>query len=770
MARMTPARGLEELAQRHELFGATEEYRDIKGELPWNFRLSSVGSMLEDAKSSGMLAGDELLCVRRLLEGAARVKEALVEVRSEWPVFSLLIKDLRDFAAETEALSVIDDDGRLCDRASDRLRRLREDIRRVRDRIRAKGRGILSDPALSQMLQERVLTLRNGRHAVLVRQDAMPNFPGLVMDRSGSGSSVYMEPHALVGLNNEHAICAENESTEERRILHRLTERILGREAGIIDAEAVLGRIDMFYAMSEKIRRDRWRMPMLTNSPSFRFHLARHPLLGESATPIDISCGEKFRVLVITGPNTGGKTVALKTAGVCVCLGWLGCPIPAEEDSSLGLIDDIYSDIGDEQSIEQNLSTFSAHVSQITKILSRAGERSVVLLDELGSGTDPEEGAALGIAILDCLNEKRSLVLATTHHNPIKRYALSSPGVESASVEFNANTLSPTYRLLVGIPGRSNALLIAGKLGMPRPVLDRAREALCHREASMEDIIGELQEKRTAIEHENIELDEMRASLDRMRADYERQMADLTEERDRLLADADKKALGIVENAENSAKSLIRTIGEEARSAARRKLERTKKDFSMIKEQAENREGERLERAYAPDKKPLEAGDNVVIMGTSAVGVLEAIEGGRAMIIAGATRMELPLKMLRSADAEENRREKRSQRAGKKNGITLAARDGPGVKIIPPPSPTGVPSSLMIRGMTLDEAIPIASQYLDRAYRAGYGEVSIIHGRGEGILRREVQSLCGSLPYVESFRLGEAGEGGFGVTIVRFRT
>ena len=769
MSKMEPARDPGELALRHELFRSVEEYRDIRGELPWNFRLSSVGPMLEDAKSSGMLMGEELLRVRRLLEGAARVKEALADARPEWPVFSLLIKDLRDFSAEIEALSVIDDDGRLFDRASDRLRRIREDIRKIRDRIRARGRGILSDPSLSSMLQERVLTLRNGRHAVLVRQDAISGFPGLVMDRSGSGNSVYMEPHALVGLNNEHAVRSESENTEERRILHALTERMLSREAGIIDAESVLGRIDMFYAMSEKIRRDRWHMPMLTASPSFRFHMARHPLLGESAVPIDISCGEKFRILVITGPNTGGKTVALKTAGVCVCLGWLGCPIPAEEDSALGTIDDIYSDIGDEQSIEQNLSTFSAHVSQITKILSRAGERSVVLLDELGSGTDPEEGAALGIAILDWLEEKKSLVLATTHHNPIKRYALSSPGVESASVEFNANTLSPTYRLLVGIPGRSNALLIAGKLGMPRPVLERARRALHHREASMEDIIGELQEKRTAIERENMELETMRSSLGAMKRDYERQLAEFTEKRDKLLADADKKALGIVENAENSAKSLIKTIDEEARSAAQRKLGRIKKHFGMIKEQVKSREDKRLERAYAPDEKPLEVGDSVVVIGASTIGELEAIEGDKATIIAGAARLELPLKMLRSADREENRREKRTQRAGRKNSITLAAREGPAVRIIPPPSPTGVPSSIMIRGMTLDEAIPLAGQYLDRAYRAGYGEVSIIHGRGEGILRREVHSLCGSLPYVGSFRLGEAGEGGFGVTIVRFK-
>ncbi|MDR1885610.1 MAG: Smr/MutS family protein [Synergistaceae bacterium] len=766
---MTPARDRDELASWHDLFKSVESYRDTRGDLPWNFKLSSVRHLMDDAKSSGMLLGGELLQVRRLLEGAARIKEALVHSRSEWPAFSILIKDLRDFTIETEALSVIDEDGRLYDHASDRLRKLRLNMRRIRDQVRRKGQGILSNPSLSSMLQERVLTLRNGRHAVLVRQDAISNFPGLVMDRSGSGNSIYMEPHALVALNNEHAVCAEDESAEERRILHRLTERVLERESAITDAEMTLGRIDLFYAMSEKIRRDHWHMPMLAGSPVFGFYRAKHPLLADSAVPIDISCGEKFRVLVVTGPNTGGKTVALKTAGVCVCLGWLGCPIPAEENSILGIVDDIYSDIGDEQSIEQNLSTFSAHVSQITKILERAGENSVVLLDELGAGTDPDEGAALGIAILDWLVGRKSMVIATTHHNPIKRYALSTPGVESASVEFNASTLSPTYRLLIGIPGRSNALLIAGKLGMPESVLLRAREALHRREVSMEDIIGELQEKRTAVEQENRELEELRANLDVMRREYEEQMNALSEKRDKLLAEADRKALGIVENAETSAKSLLRTIDEEARSAAHRKLERSRKHFGMIREQAEKREDERLERTYAPDERPLAAGDRVVVIGSSTVGTLECVEGDKATVTAGAARLELPLKMLRSATREEGRQENRIQRSLGKNGITLTKQEGAGIKITPPPRPAGVPSSIMIRGMTSDEAIPMAAQYLDRAYRAGYGEVSVIHGRGEGILRREVQNLCRSLPYVESYRLGEAGEGGFGVTIVRFK-
>ncbi|MDR3281052.1 MAG: Smr/MutS family protein [Synergistaceae bacterium] len=768
MASIAPAGDMEELTSRFELFDAIEQYRDRRGDLPWNNRMSAVGHLLKEAAISGMLLGEELLYVRRLMQGALRLKEALSEARGEWPAFALLLRDLHDFRASEESLGVIDEDGRLQDLASDRLRRIREQIRRIRDQVRRKSQAILSDPRITNMLQERVLSLRNGRHAVLVRADAVTNFPGIVMDRSGSGNSIYMEPHSLIGLNNEHAVCGEDENAEERRILHKLTEHVMERAGAIGDAERALGQIDLFYALSEKVRRDKWHVPILSRDAKFSFRRALHPLIRQPV-PIDISCGDKFRVLVVTGPNTGGKTVALKTAGVCAALGWLGFPIPSGEESVLGRIDEIYSDIGDEQSIEQNLSTFSAHISQITRILSMATPYSLILLDELGAGTDPDEGAALGIAILDTLVAKRSLTLATTHHNPIKHYALTCPDIESASVEFNINTLSPTYRLLIGIPGRSNALLIAEKLGMPKPVLDRAYEAIHHKEASMEEIIGELQEKRTAIEQESERLEGMRLEIERTRSDYEAELRSIISKRDKMLEDADKKALGIVENADRAAKSLIKTMDATARSSADRKLERAKKHFGIIKEQADRREEERMIHRYEPDERPLEEGDNVVIAGASTIGTLEEIRKDKAIVISGAARMELPLQMLRRATGAENKAAKRGERRDRKSGITLGAPDGTVVRINAPPSPIGVPSSIMIRGMTIDEAMPMAEQYLDRAYRAGYGEVSVIHGRGEGILRREVQMLCRNLPYVESYRLGGEGEGGFGVTIVRFR-
>ncbi|GHV54354.1 endonuclease MutS2 [Synergistales bacterium] len=757
---LNPASDMDELAERHSLFKAVEEYRDTKGELPWNNRLSSVIHIMGEAKESGMMSGDELLTVRRLMSASMKMKAALNDARGAWPIFSLLTRDLADFSKETDALSVIDDDGRLRDEASERLRRVRETIRRLREKIRRAGQNILSSPGLSSMLQERVLTLRGGRHAVLVRQEHISNFPGLTIDRSGSGNSVYMEPNQLAPLNNEHVTATEDERAEERRVLYKLTERVMSREGAVLDAELVMGRIDFFYALSEKIRRDRWHLPLLSTGGHFAFYRAHHPLLKDAAVPIDISCGEGARILIITGPNTGGKTVAIKTAAVCAALGWMGCPISAEENSVLGKMDDIYSDIGDEQSIEQNLSTFSAHISQITKILGAAGAGSLILLDELGAGTDPDEGAALGIAILDFLRVRGSLVLATTHHNPIKRYAISEPGVESASVEFDVNTLSPTYRLTVGIPGRSNAILIAEKLGAPAEIIQRAKEALHHREVSMEDIISELHEKRASIERENERLEKTRTETEKLRRSYEAQKRELTEKRDKLIAEADKKAMGIVENAELSAKSLIKTIDAEARGVAQRKLERTRKHFAKIKEQTEKRDEERTDRAREPDGAALAVGGEVVIAGTSSIGILESVSGDKATVLSGAARMELPLKMLRAATGTEKRQEKRSW---KERAFELPSQ----IKITASP-PRGVPSSIMVRGMTVDEALPMVERYLDNAYRHGYGEVTVIHGRGEGILRREVHSLCKRTPYISDYRLGEEGEGGYGVTIVRF--
>ncbi|MDD4160771.1 MAG: endonuclease MutS2 [Synergistaceae bacterium] len=747
-----PAQSLDDLRARHELFSSIEDYREKKGELPWQKGLASVTPILAEAEETGILTGEELLKIRHLIKLSMKIKEVLGSEKEKYPIFSLIIKDIRDFTKEIESLSVIDDDGRLYDSASEKLKSLREKIKELRETIRRKGHALINYPTISGMLQERVMTIRNERYTFLVRPDALSLFPGTVVDRSVSGNSVYMEPNSMVRINNEFTSCRNSEIYEEQKILRELTAIIQKKIKGILDAEKVIGTIDLFYALSEKKRLERWTMPELSSKTIFSFKKARHPLLFDKAVPIDIGCGDKYRILVITGPNTGGKTVALKTAGVCVILGWMGFPIPAAGGSVLGIVDELFADIGDEQSIEQSLSTFSAHVKNVTEILGRAGSNSLVLLDELGAGTDPEEGAALGIAILDWLREKKTLVLATTHHNPIKRFALAAPSVETASVEFDITTLSPTYKILTGIPGRSNALLIAGKLGMPTEVIKRAEKAINGKEISMEDLIAELHGKRSKLEKESIEVENSLKELERLKNNYEEKVREIEERREVLIAKADKKALNIVKNAEESAKALIKNIeSAEVESAARRELEKKRSHFHKIEKSADQREEKKItEQSAAAKKEALKEGDTVRIIGTKGVASVLEVKGKKILVQAGAAQVEVPLNKLSLVPQKE-------------------------IPKTPPPvqvrvsRPKGVPSEIMVRGMTIDEAIPIVEQYLDQAYRAGYDSVTVIHGRGEGILRREVQELCKRTPYVIEHNLGGPHDGGYGVTIVRFR-
>ncbi|MCF0247735.1 MAG: endonuclease MutS2, partial [Synergistes sp.] len=468
-------------------------------------------------------------------------------------------------------------------------------------------------------------------------------------------------------------------------IFREFTAKLIKRKKGILDTENVLGTIDLFYALSEMTRIHKWRLPDLTKRTQFSFVRARHPLLGERSVPIEIRCGGDFRILVITGPNTGGKTVALKTAGVCITLGWLGFPIPAGEGSRLGDIGELFTDIGDEQSIEQSLSTFSAHVTHITKILRKITPRSVIMLDELGAGTDPEEGAALGIALLDRLREKGSLVLATTHHNPIKRFALTTPDIETASVEFNSETLSPTYKILIGIPGRSNALLIAGKLGMERSIIERAERAINGRETSMEDLIGELHEKRAALERESAAVAESRKKLAAAEKDYEAKIKAIEEKRDALIANADKKALSIVRNAEDSARALIKNMeNAQAESDARRELEKKRSHFHKIEKSAIKREEKKeIAESVAAVKHELKPGDIVQLIGTNKNAVVIEADSQKARIQAGIAEMEVPLTKLKAIE---------SKNAGKSDNVPPAQ-----IKVS---RPLNVPSSIMVRGMT----------------------------------------------------------------------
>lgn len=751
LSALAPCKTFEQLEKRAALLRGWLDFVDRCGEIGWNADLAPVSPLFEGARRSGLLSGEELLSVRALMGAAKRVREELTAAVEDFPVLEALRGRLRDFTPELEALTVVEDSGRLADGASPRLRAIREELEGLKRSGRRTAARLLEDPHILNMLQERSLAWRDGRFLLLVRQEYINRFPGLAVDRSGSGNSVYMEPRMLSSVNNGLMLKTRDERDEERLILLELTRKVLSRERAVVDAEAVLGELDLFGAADVLMRTQGWVMPELTRKRAFRLVGARHPLLREAAVPVDIRCGGDFGTLVVTGPNTGGKTVVLKTAGVCLAMAWSGLPLPARDGSMVGNFDALYADIGDEQSIEQNLSTFSAHLRNIIGILGTATEASVVLLDELGAGTDPQEGAALGVAILETLRRKRSLVLATTHHNPIKQYALTTPGVETASMEFDAERLVPTYRLLMGVPGKSNALMIARRYGMPESVLELAQGALDARTASAEDLMGELNERRAALERAEREFRETVRETERLKQAYRDRVAEIDLQRDRILEAADRRAATLLSRAEETSRGMIRDLEETVKTAAHRGLNDRRQQFHRLRKGMERRQAKREEREIEarPKSFVVEPGATVQVAGSGVVGLVESVANGKARLIAGPMRLEVSVDRLVATDRK--------------------------AKVALPPADTAalaraetVPSSLMLRGMSVDEALPLLANYLDRAYRAHHASVVVIHGRGEGILRREVHALCARLKYVKDYRLGNAGEGGYGVTVVTF--
>ncbi len=747
---LKPAGGDSELAERVELLRDYISCRETRGEWPWNTS-GCISPFLSEGRRTGMLFGENLAAIARFLSLTKMTREHLALYRDSYPSFEGVYRKIRDFTEESDALGVLDDKGVLYDSASPKLAEIRRDLQSLRRQLRKGAQTILDNPSFSHMLQERVTAFRNGHFVFLVRQEFINRFPGTVVDRSGSGNSVYMEPSSLTPLNNRLAVKISDEREEERAILRELTRIILRRERPLLESEAVLANLDLLYGAAEVMAGKKWKLPQYEQKTMFILKEARHPLLGDGAVPVTIKCGGQFRSLVITGPNTGGKTVVLKTAGVCVYLAWCGLPIPAEEDSTVGRLDAIYADIGDEQSIEQNLSTFSAHVKNIISILEDSGRDSLVLLDELGAGTDPQEGAALGIAILDTLTREKGLTLATTHHNPVKQYALTAPGVETASMEFDEETLSPTFRMLLGVPGKSNALHIAGKYGMPQKVLDKARKALSEREVPVEDLITELGERRAWLDRAEREMADLKKTLSADREKYADRLRELEFRQDKILSEAEKKAASILEKAEETSKNLLRSIEDASKSAVHRQIggasEKVRLQRRKLEQSHEKRAIKRGTEAAAGFKP--EVGTAAQIADTDIVGIIESLQGKRAILRAGAMKMEVDLRKLLPT-------------AKKPKGIVAPTETFSS-------SPDRVPPSVTVRGMNVDEAIPAVQRYLDQAMRMGYDQVTVIHGRGEGILRREVQALCASLKYVESCRMGGPSEGGFGVTVVEFR-
>ncbi|HEY8416735.1 MAG TPA: endonuclease MutS2 [Limnochordales bacterium] len=718
-----------------------------------------VRESLKRAGLGGVLSGTELLDVASTAAAMRRARRVLLNDPDAWPHLAQRAARLGTFTEVEETIAAcIGPDGQMLDDASPELARLRARIRTLHQRIRDRLDAILRSPSLRQALQDTVITVRGGRQVVPVKQEHKGMIPGIVHDTSASGATVFVEPLEVVELNNELQEARSQEEQEVERLLRHLSAQV-GRVAEeMLVGVSLLAELDLILAKARLAESMRAVAPKMNEEGWVRIVGGRHPLLTGRVVPIDVWLGREARVLVITGPNTGGKTVTLKTIGLFCLMAQAGLFVPAEPGTELAIFSGIYADIGDEQSIQQSLSTFSSHMSAIVHILRRVDERSLVLLDELGAGTDPAEGAALAMAILDHLLAAGARVVATTHYSDLKAFVHNRPGMQNASVEFDVETLAPTYRLIMGLPGRSNALEIAARLGLPEPILSQARARLTHDDVRVDDLIRNLEETRRALEEELERARRLRQENERLHAELEAARAELAERRQSVLEKAREEARRVV-------------------SAARRETQAALDELRRLQRQGDlegaRRTHRRLERLQAeleappapvetPDARPLAPselvpGTPVLVLSLGQTGTI--IEGpaadGHVTVQVGGMRARVPGQSLRAAPAAAVREEpERRPSAPARPGLGIVAAKR-----------AHISPELHLRGMTVEEALEALDKYLDDAVLAGLPTVRIVHGKGTGTLRRVVHEHLRSDRRVKSWRLADASAGGHGVTV-----
>jgi DNA mismatch repair protein MutS2 len=699
--------------------------------------------------------------VASTIRAADRVRRALARIDDEAPLLAAIGAGIPDLNALRALIDqAIDDRGEVADGASPELATIRREQALAHDRLQQRVQVLLRSPDVRLALQEPLVTLRDGRYVLPVRSEARSALPGIVHDTSASGATVYIEPLAIVDLGNRWRELQSQERHEIERILRELADAVGAVANDLVESVELLGAIDCTLAKARLARalnaRDLARrgveQPWLAPAPAtLRLVQARHPLLQGEVVPISLEVGGEVHALLITGPNTGGKTVALKTAGLLCLMALAGLPIPAGEGSQIPIYDAIFADIGDEQSIAQSLSTFSGHMTAIIDIIERADDRSLVLLDELGAGTDPTEGAALAIAIVERLRAANVTLIATTHHSELKLYAHHTPGVMNASVEFDLETLSPTYRLTLGLPGQSNALAIAERLGMPSGVIDVARAGLSREQRDLESMLAELRTQLTTAEERAGRATLARDEAEALRTELESRVAALAAETAALREEAHRQVRLEVREAERLVQRTRRNVEAARLDQASADLQRARLAAAALPVVPVPAEFEPMgpPRPVGANGRPLAvaAGDTVWLRGIASAG--EALgapdAGGEFDVQLGALRTRVRLQQVEAA------------------GPPGLQRPPPGR--VPPPPPLPVPDEIEVRGQTLAEALPKVESFLDLAARAGKFRVFLIHGKGTGVMRRAVRDMLDRHPLVTRYETATAHDGGEGVTV-----
>lgn len=710
---------------------------------------------LERMHAALFLSTGELLGIASCLKAARIAKDILAkEVGEESYLYNLTGLLITHRSAEEEINRCIINEDEIFDGASPALARIRRAMRLANEKVREKLNSMIRSTAYQKYLQEPIITIRNGRFVIPVKQEYRQQVPGLIHDQSSSGATLFIEPSAVVELGNEYKKLLAEEADEIERILTELTAMLAPYADEVREDLNIMGQIDLVFAKAKLSRELNAVMPRLNRNNYVRIVRGRHPLIpADRVVPIDIWIGSDYRSLIITGPNTGGKTVTLKIVGLFALMVQSGIFVPANEGSEFPVFEHIYADIGDEQSIEQSLSTFSSHMKNIVGILDKADENSLVLLDELGAGTDPIEGAALAMSILEELNDRHCICVSTTHYSEIKAFAMTHEGMENASMEFDIDRLCPTYRLYIGIPGKSNAFEISSRLGLPNSIIDKAKGFLKGEDVRFEDIISSAQSQHRIAEEERKMAEEARAELEKLRADAERERRKLDEDRNRLQAKAKEDAKRIVVDTKREMEKLIveiRSIKDIDRSAADRVIQAARDTLRATETAVNEKEAIKKEDNTKPPKT-VRAGDtvNIVTLDQKATVLSAPDSKGEVMVQAGVMKLNVKLKDIRLI-------EEKKAAAPTSGKVGLGAGKQVGLE-------------LDVRGMLVDDANIIVDRYLDDAYNAGLSEVNIIHGKGTGALRAGVQAFLKRHPLVKGYRMGSYGEGDAGVTVVTLK-
>ncbi len=725
--------------------------------------IKPLSSAIRRVEIGGTMNIEELLGLCKLLETARRVKAYGRKEREDFPSDSL--SELFD---GLEPLSPLCDEIRRCiisvdeisDDASSNLKSIRRSIRSTGDRIHAQLNQMLNNQNVRNCLQDFVITMRNGRYCLPVKAEAKSQITGMVHDQSSSGSTLFIEPMAVVNLNNELKELSIKEQDEIAVILATLSAKA-GEYIPAIETDyQILTELDFIFAKAAYALEYNGITPHFNTERKIRILKGRHPLLdAKKVVPIDISLGSDFDQLVITGPNTGGKTVSLKTVGLLTLMGQAGLPIPSGDRSELAVFDDIFADIGDEQSIEQNLSTFSSHMTNIIHILEEANEHSLVLFDELCAGTDPTEGAALAVSILSYFHSRGIRTMATTHYSEIKIYALTTSGIENACCEFDVETLSPTYRLLIGIPGKSNAFAISKKLGLSDTLIEDARTRISSNEQNFEDLLSDLEASRITIEKEQAEINRYKSEIAALKQQLKNKQEKLDENRDAILRKAKEEANQILQEAKDTADEAIRNFNKYG--TTRPSIQEMEKQRTNIREKMaanEKKSSKEKDTAIYNPKVPkkLRIGDSVKVLSMNLTGTVHSLPNakGDLFVQMGILRSQVNIKdLVLIEDAAPGSKKYAKTGAGKLKMSKSAS----------------VSTEINLIGKTVDEAIALLDKYLDDAYLAHLPSVRIVHGKGTGALRSAVQSHLKRQSYIKSFHLGEFGEGDAGVTIAEFK-